>query len=287
MEPEVLSSILRGGTILPGDKRMTAAPRDPSWDPDQYDRFEAERDRAALDLLVRLPPDLEPRTVHDLGCGTGRHAALLKRRWPGAEVRGLDRDPAMLDACRSRPEGVIWEQGDVADWSPDRPVDLIFANASLHWAPDHAALFPRLARRLSRGGVLAVQMPIQAGTRHHQVVAEVAADGPWAGRLARLARVPRPLLTAEAYHDLLSPTCGEVDLWSTTYLHEIHGPDPVLEWLKGAGLRPHLAALADDPRLTRDFLSRLGAALSDAFPARAGGAALLPFPRLFLVARRG
>lgn len=262
---------------------MTAAP----WDPAQYDRFEAERDRAALDLLVRLPADLDPRVIHDLGCGTGRHAALLKRRWPDAAVHGLDRDPAMLETCRARPEDVSWVEGDVSTWSPDGPVDLIFANASLHWAPDHAALFPRLAAHLSGGGVLAVQMPIQTGTRHHQVVADVASDGPWAARLATLAGPPRPLLAAEAYHDALSLVCEEIDLWSTTYLHELHGPAPVLEWLKGAGLRPHLAALADEPELTRAYLSRLGEALSAAFPPRASGAVLLPFPRLFLVARRG
>lgn len=262
---------------------MTAAP----WDPAQYDRFEAERDRAALDLLVRLPADLDPRVIHDLGCGTGRHAALLKRRWPDAAVHGLDRDPAMLETCRARPEDVSWVEGDVSTWSSDGPVDLIFANASLHWAPNHAALFPRLASHLSGGGVLAVQMPIQTGTRHHQVVADVASDGPWAARLAPFAGPQRPLLAAEAYHDALSPVCEEIDLWSTTYLHELHGPAPVLEWLKGAGLRPHLAALADEPELSRAFLSRLGAALSDAFPVRASGAVLLPFPRLFLVARRG
>lgn len=261
---------------------MTAAP----WDPVQYDRFEAERDRAALDLLVRLPADLHPRVIHDLGCGTGRHAALLKRRWPDAAVHGLDRDPAMLETCRARPEDVSWVEGDVSTWSPDAPVDLIFANASLHWAPDHADLFPRLARALAGGGALAVQMPLRAEPLHHRVVAEVSSKGPWAARLASVAAPDDPL-PPEGYHDLLSPIFEEIDLWSTTYLHELHGPDPVLEWLKGAGLRPHLAALADDPELSRAYLSRLGEALSAAFPPRASGAVLLPFPRLFLVARRG
>lgn len=258
---------------------------DASWNPAQYDRFEAERDRAALDLLVRLPSDLEPREVWDLGCGTGRHAALLKRRWPDAAVHGLDADSTMLDRCRERPEDVDWVAGDISAWSPDRPVDLILANASLHWAPDHAGLFPRLAGHLAGGGVLAAQMPLRAEPLHHRVVARVAAEGPWA---ERLSAVPAPVdpLPPEGYHDLLRPICEEVDLWTTTYLHELHGPDPVLEWLKGAGLRPHLAALADAPDLSRAFLSALGSALSDAFPRRASGAVLLPFPRLFLVARR-
>ena len=58
----------------------------PAWDPEQYSRVEAERDRAALDLLLRLPADPEFREIWDLGCGAGQHAALLKRRHPGARV---------------------------------------------------------------------------------------------------------------------------------------------------------------------------------------------------------
>ena len=128
-------------------------------------------------------------------------------------------------------------------------------------------------------------MPLQAQPRHHQVVGEVAAEGPWAARLEGVGR-PADLLTPEGYHDVLSPLCDDIDVWSTTYLHALHGADPVLEWLKGAGLRPHLAALADAPDLTRGFLDALGAALSRAFPRRADGTTLMPFPRLFVVARR-
>ncbi|WP_292094813.1 methyltransferase domain-containing protein [Brevundimonas sp.] len=72
----------------------------PVWDPGQYNRFEAQRDRAALDLLVRLPDDLRPAEIWDLGCGTGQHAALLKRRHPDARVHGLDSSATMLDEAR-------------------------------------------------------------------------------------------------------------------------------------------------------------------------------------------
>ena len=260
--------------------------RAPGWDPHQYGRFEAERDRPAQDLIARLPSDLDPRLVWDLGCGTGRHAAGFARRWPDADVHGLDLDPAMLAACRARPEPVSWVQGDVGAWAAPRPVDLIFANASLHWAPDHDALFPRLAASLAPGGVLAAQMPLRAEPLHHRVVAAVAADGPWA---ERLRDVPQPAdpLSPQGYHGLLSPLCPAPDVWTTTYLHALSGPDPVLEWLKGAGLRPHLAALADAPELSSAFLTALSRALADAFPPRSDGVVLLPFPRLFLVARRG
>lgn len=84
---------------------MTAAP--PAWDPRQYRRFEAERDRAALDLLLRVPDDLEPREIWDLGCGAGQHAALLKRRHPQARAHGLDSSAGMLEQARALATDVV------------------------------------------------------------------------------------------------------------------------------------------------------------------------------------
>lgn len=263
---------------------MTDSPR-AQWDPDQYARFEAERDRAALDLMLRLPDDLHPHDIWDLGCGPGQHAALLRRRHVDASVHGLDSSAAMLDRARALDPVVDWRQGDIAAWAPDRPSDLIFANASLHWIPDHAALFPRLASALAPGGVLAVQMPLGYATRHHALLREVAVRGAWADALAGVERMA-PLLDPADYYALLARVCDPVDVWSTTYLHALTGEDAVLEWMRGTALRPYLTALADDLSLSTAFEDALGDALSRAFPMRPDGVTLLPFPRLFLVARR-
>jgi trans-aconitate 2-methyltransferase len=261
---------------------MTDTP--PAWDPRQYSRFEAERDRAALDLLLRLPGDLEPREIWDLGCGTGQHAALLKRRHPRAAVHGLDSSADMLARARALGADVDWRSGDIAGWSPDVPADLILANASLHWLPDHPALLRRLTDALVPGGVLAIQMPMAHETRHHTLMRAVAAEGPWAAALAGVEGIA-PLLSAEGYYEVLAGPCDGIDIWATTYLHALTGPDAVLEWMKGTALRPFLAAL-EDPAMRAGFLSALGARLSGAFPQRPDGVTLLPFPRLFLVARR-
>lgn len=254
------------------------------WDPEQYSRFEAERDRAALDLLLRLPADLDPREIWDLGCGAGKHAALLKRRHPAAAVHGLDSSAAMLAEAAGRYADIDWRQGDIADWRPAAPADLILANASLHWLADHPALFRRLVEALAPRGVLAVQMPMAAETRHHTLMRAVAAEGPWAGALAGVETLA-PLLSPEAYYAVLAEGCDAVDIWATTYLHALSGPDAVLEWMKGTALRPFLAAL-DDPTMRRAFLSALGARLGEDYPRRPDGVTLLTFPRLFLVARR-
>ena len=261
---------------------MTDTP--PAWDPHQYSRFERERDRAAHDLLARLPDGLSPGEIWDLGCGAGQHAAFLKRRHPDARVHGMDSSHAMLEQARGRDEDIDWRLGDIADWAPERPADLILANASLHWLPDHAALLRRLTGGLAAGGVIAVQMPMAHETRHHTLMREVAAAGPWAAALDGVGAVA-PLLQPEAYYSVLAESCGEIDIWSTTYLQALTGADAVLEWMKGTALRPYLAALTEEVT-RRAYLDALGARLSSAFPPRPDGVTLMPFPRLFLVARK-
>nr|MBB5292965.1 trans-aconitate 2-methyltransferase [Brevundimonas basaltis] len=261
---------------------MTDTP--PAWDSLQYSRFERERDRAAHDLLARLPDELTPGEIWDLGCGAGQHAVWLTRRFPKARVHGLDTSEAMLEAARAWDVDVDWRLGDIAGWAPDRPVDLILANASLHWLPDHEALLGRLTEALAPGGVIAVQMPMAYETRHHSLMREVAADGPWARALAGVGTVA-PLLQPEDYYSVLAEGCGDVDVWSTTYLQALTGADAVLEWMKGTALRPFLAALPDGV-MRRAYLAALGERLSSAFPPRRDGVTLMPFPRLFLVARK-
>lgn len=80
-------------------------------------------------------------------------------RWPGASVTGIDTSATMLDAAREALPGATFVKADVATWTPEAPVDLLFANAVLQWVPDHDRLLPRLAGLLAPGGSLAVQMP--------------------------------------------------------------------------------------------------------------------------------
>jgi trans-aconitate 2-methyltransferase len=254
------------------------------WDPAQYARYKTYRDRPALDLMAQIPAELNPREIWDLGCGPGEHAALLSRRYPDARVHGLDSSPDMLGAARQRPEAVAWVEGSIADWSPEVAPDLIFTNAALQWVPDHAALIPRLVGTLDPGGVFACQLPKSHSAAWYELLRETVADPRWADRLAD-ARAVLPLLGDETYYDLLSRSCDGIDLWSTTYLHVLAGEDPVVDWMLGTGLRPYVQAFSD-PAERAAFVSAYGERVSRAFPRRADGTTLFPFPRLFLLARR-
>lgn len=256
----------------------------PSWDPAIYERYKLYRERPALDLLVKIPGDLEPREIWDLGCGPGEHAAVLAARHPYARVHGLDSSPEMLAVARRRPAEVDWMLGDVADFRPDIAPDLIFTNAALQWLPDHAALFPKLVSTLAPGGVFACQMPLSWKSVWHAALHETAADPRWAAQLKGVGRL-RPVAEAEDYYGWLAPLCEEVDIWSTTYLHVLEGDDPVVEWMMGSGMRPYLDALTD-PVQRGAFIDLYRDKVAVAVPARPDGTTLFPFPRFFILARR-
>src|SRR2546428_166640 len=116
-----------------------------AWDPAQYLRWSDHRLRPAVDLLQRVPL-ASPARVVDLGCGTGNVTALLRGRWPGARVTGVDASATMLERARASDPGVDWRQADVAAWAPPAPGDGLFSNATPHWIDDHAAPSARPSR---------------------------------------------------------------------------------------------------------------------------------------------
>lgn len=127
------------------------------WNPSLYLHFAAERSRPAVELLARVPLE-NIEYVADLGCGPGNSTALLNQRWPAARITGIDSSPAMIAEARSALPDCQFVEADIRNWQPVQALDLIFANASLQWLPDHYELFPHLVSLLNPQGVLAVQM---------------------------------------------------------------------------------------------------------------------------------
>ncbi len=252
-----------------------------AWDPAQYRKFSGHRMRPAVDLIERVPLDA-PQTIADLGCGEGAVTQLLRRRWPQANLTGVDSSAEMLDvAVRELPDA-HWEKADVATWAPPAPVDLLFSNAALQWLTGHATLFPRLIEQVKPGGVLAVQMPRNFTAPSHTLVADVVRTGPWREKLVPLLRT-EPVATPEFYYDLLAPRVAELDIWETEYLQVLEGDNPIAEWTKGTWRRPLLAALDDAERQL--FEAEYRKRIADSYPSHRDGKTLYPFRRLFIVAR--
>lgn len=249
-----------------------------TWDPTTYGTFAQPRLRPALDLMARIEA-ASPARIADLGCGTGNVTRLLARRWPHAEVTGVDSSPEMLREAT----GIPTIEADIAAWRPDAPLDILFSNAALHWLDDHERLFPRLMAMLAPGGTLAVQMPRNHAAPSHVEMAKAARSGKWAERLAPLLRTD-PVGEPAFYYAILAPLAASLDIWQTEYLHVLDGEDAVYHWIMGSALKP-LADALDEPERS-EFLVELRHRLRNAYPRGAEGKTLFAFRRLFIIAKR-
>jgi len=258
----------------------------PTWDADLYLRFANERTQPAVDLTARIQL-ANPQRIIDLGCGPGNSTRILRQRWPAADVIGLDSSAEMIAAAEKDYPSGKWQVQDIAAWSGADGADtfdVVFSNAVLHWLPEHEVLFTRLIKRVSPGGVLAVQMPAHLESPLHGLILEIAEQPQWRERMQK----PRAAIrghTPGFYYDVLQPLAASVVLWQTEYQHVMDGPEAILDWIRGTGLRPFLEALEDRAEQQR-FEALLLAGIERTYSRQADGRILFPFRRLFLVARR-
>jgi trans-aconitate 2-methyltransferase len=250
----------------------------PDWNPSQYLRFAGERTRPCRDLVARIDA-AAPATVMDLGCGPGNSTAVLAERWPGGAITGLDSSADMLATARRDLPGIRWEQGDIAEWASNGgpAFDVVFSNAALQWVPEHWEVFPAL---LARAGILAVQIPTASDAPAQRAIRELAASAEW--RSCFTAPVVDWHSHGPAfYYDTLAGRAAALDIWETEYMHVLDGPEGIVAWYRGTGLRPFLEALPEEHR--PEFLAQYLETIRPAYPPRADGRILFAFRRLFLI----
>ncbi len=248
----------------------------PSWDPACYLACAGERERPFHELVARVGV-ADPSFVVDLGCGPGTATVSLLTRWPAARVVGVDSAAAMLARADevADPPRLSFVLSDIRDWEPPEPPDVVIANAVLQWVPGHEALIGRLAARLPPAGALAFQVPGNFERPTHTLLRQLAPPG-----LLRDA----PVLEPAGYLRLLQAAGLAADVWETTYLHVLTGPDPVLEWVRSTALRPVLDAL--DAGAAAELEAEYAARLRAAYPPDGEGRTVLPFRRIFAVGHR-
>ena len=234
------------------------------WDPAQYHRFDAERDRPFFDLLELVQPVDAPALV-DLGCGDGRLTVIADERLGAASSLGVDSSPAMLDKAPAV-DGITFDRGDIADWSVPDSADVIVANASLHWVGDHEAVLTRWRASLRPGGQLLVNVPANADHPSHRVLAEVTDE---LGIEAELDPVASNVLLPEAYADVLDRLgADEQNVRLQVYAHHLASSDEVVEWVKGTTLT-RIRRVTDDAgyeRFLARYRERLLAAIGEQAP---------------------
>ncbi len=255
-----------------------------TWDPERYLAYADERGRPFVELVGRIGA-VDPRTVVDLGCGPGNLTGLLRQRWPDATVTGLDSSPEMVARARLLDDGVAYAVADLRDWASTGAtagtVDVLVCNATLQWVPGHLDLLPSLVAAVRPGGWLAFQVPGNFDQPSHTIRRDLAATAPYDEQTAGVAAPEAH--DATTYLRALQPLVSTVDAWETTYLHVLHGDDPVFTWVSGTGARPTLQAL--DDTLRPAFEQELRRRLREAYPDDGHGV-VLPFRRVFVVSQR-
>ena len=201
----------------------------------------------------------------------------------GADGMATDPDGVAPDPDGERAGRVGFELGDLREWQPPEPVDVLVSNATLQWVPGHLAVLDRLVGQLAGGGWLAFQVPGNFAEPTHTELAAVRSLPRWRERLAGAQLATPGVEEPATYLARLARLGLAVDVWETTYLQVLPGEDAVLEWMRGTGLRPVLAALGPDEQA--EFSAEYGARLRRAYPRQEFGT-VLPYRRIFVVAHR-
>ena len=253
-----------------------------AWNPQQYERFRAQRAQPFHDLLALVQPRPGIRAI-DLGCGTGELTRVLHDKLSAAETLGVDSSATMLARAQVHAGGGLrFEPSEIEAVTGHARWDLVFSNAALHWVQDHRTLFARLVGMLAEGGQLAVQIPCNHGHASHRTAEVVAAESPFREALSGWRREV-PVLEPDAYAGLLH-RLGLRDriVRLEVYGHELPSRDEVVEWVKGTLFTDYESRLGPElyPRFLDRYREKLLPLLEEGTPY------LYTYPRLFIVGRR-
>ena len=288
------------------------------WTPQRFALLRTERMRPVYDLLSRVPNKLQGVTpsIIDVGCGMGAGSKILLERFPSAKLLCIDKDEARLkraeeDEVLSSRDLVQFKHESAEDHFADvtGPLyDLVFSNAALHWCEDLPGLSSKMFSRVRPGGVLAIQVPKNEDLRN--LFREAATE---LGMPVAALKMPMSSADPEEYANaLLGRSCSSLDMWSTTTVHCLSGDDAVYHFIKNTfdgrqamgmhGFEDVSDEANSNPKAEtypkkfrpkpvnsvepEDFQELCRLKCAEAFPPLKNGTTLLPFTRMFLVARR-
>jgi trans-aconitate 2-methyltransferase len=162
---------------------MNAGPVD--WDAETYEKVSDPQFNWGLEVLERLELAGE-ETVIDAGIGSGRVAEKLLEGLPGGRLIGIDASAEMIDVAGKRfaaDDRVMLIVSDLLEMTPELlqgegapgAADVLFSTATLHWVPDHDALFSAIHSVLEPGGRLVAQCGGEGNVADHaQAIVTVA-----------------------------------------------------------------------------------------------------------------
>lgn len=251
------------------------------WNSEQYLKFKNQRTQPAIDLVKRLEIK-NPRTILDVGCGPGNSTKVLKDAFPKAHILGIDSSENMIKKARDTYPDIEFKVMDITEENHDlKNIDVIFSNACLQWIPDHKGLIPKLFSRLSKGGVLAVQIPMNSQEKLFKIMSETVKSDKW--DFSSMQTEPDTLM-CEEYFDILSSLTNRFDIWETVYYHNMPSVNSMVEWVKGTRLRPYIDALNSSD--AEELINEISQKASEVYTKQENGEIIFKFRRFFFTATR-
>jgi cyclopropane fatty-acyl-phospholipid synthase-like methyltransferase len=163
-------------------------------------------------------PHFDGRSILDLGCGPGDIAIRLAKRYPAANVTGLDGAVAMIDIARQaiardglpdRVDAKRWHIGREPNPAAPRRFDAVVSNSLLHHMNDPLDLWKAIRASAAPGAAVLVMDLFRPPSRQAaKVIVETYAG-------------------------------GEIELFKTDFLNSLlaaYRPDEVADQLAAAGL---------------------------------------------------
>ncbi|NII12236.1 malonyl-ACP O-methyltransferase BioC [Oleiagrimonas sp. C23AA] len=196
-----------------------------------YEDHDVLQQAVQASLIDRLDFYLEtPERVLDLGAGTGRGSALLKKRWPKAHIMAMDLALPMLRQAR-RHAGWIKPFSRVAASAselpvPDHSIDVLHSNLCIQWIDDLPRLFAEFVRVLKPGGYLALTTFGPDTLRELRAAWADSDQRPHVGRFLDMHDVGDAMLAAGLRDPML-----DVERYTLTY----EQPSGLMRDLKGLG----------------------------------------------------
>lgn len=124
-----------------------------------YDKHAVLQHEVAQRLLSRLQwLTVEPKSILDIGAGTGQPTTMLMKRYPSARTIALDLSLAMLKRTRKRghrlqrPRVICGDSHQLP--LADASIDMVFSNLSLQWCNQPELAFTEIKRVLKPDGAL-------------------------------------------------------------------------------------------------------------------------------------
>ena len=256
------------------------------WNPDLYSKFEKERTLPAKDLISRIEV-VYPKRILDVGCGSGNSTHELKKRWPNAEIVGIDNSKAMIEKAKSLYDDTKFILQDATeDLSSLGKFDIVFSNAAIQRIPDHESLIKSLYDSLEDKGVLAIQLPLVDEVKAQKALYELEHVKKYKQYLDD-KNLRFNTKSTEYYYDILSSLFNpdSIYIWSTTYTHAMKSLDDILKWYESTTLVPYFNAFPND-EIISNFKNNFYIKLKNVYFPRPNGEVLFNYHRLFLVASK-